>query len=76
LREEKRQVVLRVDPRANKIQIKQAVEAIFGTQVEKVNTMRVRGKPKRLGVYSGRRADWKKAIVTIKEGAKIDFFGE
>ncbi|OQB15655.1 MAG: 50S ribosomal protein L23 [Firmicutes bacterium ADurb.Bin193] len=59
----------------NKIQIKEAVEAIFGVKVQKVNTMNVLGKFKRQGVHIGKRADWKKAIVTLTEDSKtIEFF--
>jgi large subunit ribosomal protein L23 len=59
---------------ANKIQIKQAVERLFEVQVENVRTMNIRGKVKRLGVHQGKRPDWKKAIVTLKEGDRIDLF--
>ena len=60
---------------ANKIEIKKAVEEIFGVKVEKVTTMRVLGKIKRMGATSGKRADWKKAIVTLKPDSKtIEFF--
>jgi len=62
--------VFEVDPRANKTEIKQAVEQIFGVKVEKVNTMNVRGKVKRFGRYSGRRRNWKKAIVKLTEDSK------
>jgi len=56
---------------ANKIEIRQAVEQIFGVSVVKVNTMRVHGKVKRRGRSVGRRPDWKKAIVTLKPGDTI-----
>ena len=60
---------------ANKIEIKKAVEEVFGVQVAAVNTLRVEGKVKRMGKYEGRRASWKKAIVTLKAGSKtIEFF--
>ena len=60
---------------ANKIQIKKAVEEIFGVSVEKVTTLRVLGKVKRMGATSGKRADWKKAIVKLTENSKtIEFF--
>ena len=60
---------------ANKIEIKQAVEAIFGVKVASVNTMNVLGKIKRMGVHSGKRPDWKEAIVTLKADSKtIEFF--
>lgn len=64
-----------VDRRANKIEIKQAVESLFGVDVEKVNTMNMKGKFKRMGVHSGYRPDWKKAIVTLTEKSKpIEIF--
>jgi len=63
-----------VDPRANKSQIKRAIETIFDVEVAKVNTMNMRGKRRRLGRYEGRRPNWKKAIVKLKPGQKIDFF--
>ena len=60
---------------ANKIEIKKAVEEIFGVKVEKVTTMRVLGKIKRMGATSGKRADWKKAIVKLTADSKtIEFF--
>lgn len=60
---------------ANKIQIKQAVEEIFGVEVKKVTTMIVMGKYKRMGQNIGKRPDWKKAIVTLSEKSKtIEFF--
>ncbi len=60
---------------ANKIEIKNAVEEIFGVKVEKVTTMRVLGKVKRMGANSGKRPDWKKAVVKLTESSKtIEFF--
>ena len=60
---------------ANKIEIKKAVEEIFGVEVEKVTTMRVLGKVKRMGANSGKRPDWKKAIVKLTDKSKtIEFF--
>ncbi len=60
---------------ANKIEIKNAVEEIFGVKVEKVTTMRMLGKIKRMGANSGKRPDWKKAIVKLAENSKtIEFF--
>ena len=60
---------------ANKIEIKKAVEEVFGVKVAAVNTMRVMGKVKRMGRFEGRRASWKKAIVTLEKGSKtIEFF--
>ena len=60
---------------ANKIEIKKAIEEIFKVEVEKVTTMNYIGKPKRQGVFMGKRADWKKAVVKLKEGSKtIELF--
>jgi large subunit ribosomal protein L23 len=59
---------------ANKIEIKRAVEAVFNVKVDSVQTMQVRGKDKRQGRYSGRRNDWKKAIVKLKPDQKIELF--
>lgn len=63
-----------VDVRANKTHIKQAIEEIFKVKVLAVNTLRVEGKVARMGRYSGRRPDWKKAIVTLAPGSRIEFF--
>ncbi|MDN5293888.1 MAG: large subunit ribosomal protein [Eubacteriales bacterium] len=63
-----------VDPRANKVEIKRAIEELFNVKVEKVNTMNVKGKVKRMGRFVGRRPDRKKAIVTLREGDKIEIF--
>ena len=60
---------------ANKVQIKRACEEIFGVKVEKVQTIRTMGKTKRMGVHVGKRADYKKAIITLAEDSKaIEFF--
>ena len=60
---------------ANKIEIRQAVEEIFGVQVMKVNTINMQGKVKRQGVHIGRRPAWKKAVVRLKPESKtIEFF--
>ncbi|NLL29586.1 MAG: 50S ribosomal protein L23 [Clostridiales bacterium] len=60
---------------ANKVQIKRAVEEIFGVKVKDVQTMRTMGKTKRMGVHVGKRADFKKAIITLTEDSKnIEFF--
>jgi large subunit ribosomal protein L23 len=59
---------------ANKVEIRKAVEEIFKVKVEKVATLRVMGKMKRMGKYIGKRPDYKKAIVTLKEGESIEFF--
>ncbi|GIO58327.1 50S ribosomal protein L23 [Paenibacillus cellulositrophicus] len=64
-----------VDIRANKTEIKQAVESIFKVKVTNVNTMRVPAKPKRYGRYNGYTTEWKKAIVTLSKDSKaLEFF--
>ena len=68
------QVSFEVDRRANRIEIKRAVEKIFNVQVDKVCTVQVKGKVKRRGRIVGKRRDWKKAIVTLRAGGRIDFF--
>ena len=62
-----------MDLAANKIQIKEAVEEFFKVTVSDVNTLIIRGKPKRMGRRMGKTRNWKKAIVTLSEGT-IDFF--
>ena len=70
-----RKYTFEVDPAANKIEIKKAVEEIFGVTVEKVTTMNVHGKPKRMGMNRGYRPDWKKAVIKLTEKSKtIEFF--
>lgn len=64
-----------VDPRANKEQIKDAVEKVFGVKVLRVNTMNRKGKVKRTGYKLGKRKDIKRAVVTIADGDSIDLFG-
>ena len=68
-------VAFEVDGRANKIEVKQAVEAQFkDVKVEDVRILRGHGKVRRQGKFVGRRADWKKAYVRLQEGSKIEFF--
>ena len=67
------QVTFEVDRRANKIELKGAVERIFKVKVIDVQSMVVRGKTKRVGRFSGKRSDWKKAIVTLKPGEQVPF---
>jgi large subunit ribosomal protein L23 len=74
LKDDFSKVAFKVNSDANKIEIKKAVETLFNVKVIKVNALNVKGKPKRLGVYKGRRSDWKKAIVTLARGEKLDFF--
>lgn len=67
--------VFEVDINANKVEIRQAIEAIFKVKVEKVNTMRMPAKPKRYGRYSGYTSEWKKAIVQLSPDSKeLEFF--
>jgi len=68
------QVSFKVTIDADKSQIKWAVEKIFDVTVEKIQTIRIKGKVKRLGRFSGKRSDWKKAIVTLSPGNKIEYF--
>jgi large subunit ribosomal protein L23 len=59
---------------ANRLQIKQAVETLLKVKVERVNVMNVLGKVKRLGRFSGKRSDWKKAFVKLKQGEKLELY--
>jgi large subunit ribosomal protein L23 len=68
------QLTFEVDRRANRIEIKQAIESVFKVKVAKIQTMQVSGKVKRRGRFVGKRRDWKKAIVTLMPGERIDFF--
>jgi len=74
LKESKNWILFEVSPSANKHTIKRAVEKLFKVHVEAVNTTIIRGKNKRYGKYEGKRPNWKKAMVQIKEGEKIEFF--
>ena len=72
---EEKKYVFQVAIDANKTEIKKAIEEIFGVKVEKVNTIRMDGKEKRMGVHIGRRANWKKAMVKLTADSKtIEFF--
>lgn len=74
LTEEENKYIFRVNPAANKVEIKQAVEEFFKVKVVSVNTMNRQGKKKRERTASaGRTAAWKRAVVTLAEGSKIDF---
>jgi large subunit ribosomal protein L23 len=68
------QLTFEVDRRANRIEIKQAIESIFNVRVAAVKTMQVKGKTKQRGRIIGKRRDWKKAIVKLMPGERIDFF--
>ncbi len=61
-----------VDGRANKIEMKKAIEVLFKVKVIKVNTVKMRGKQKRVRFRQGKTPDWKKAIVTLRKGDKIE----
>ena len=74
LRERTNTVGFVVHPDANRVQIKRAVEALLKVKVEKVNVMNVRGKMKRLGRFSGKQSDWKKAFVTLKKDEKLELY--
>jgi len=68
------QVTFEVDPKANRIEIEKAVEAVFNVKVSGVRTLQVKGKIKRRGRTLGKQKDWKKAIVTLMPGERIEFF--
>jgi large subunit ribosomal protein L23 len=75
LKEKNREVCFEVDPRANKSEIKKAVEQLFKIKVERVRIMNKRGKKRRVGRSEGKKKDWKKAYIKLKEGEKmIEYF--
>jgi large subunit ribosomal protein L23 len=74
VQEKLNQVAFEVDVDANKLQIRQAVEKRFNVKVTQVRTLNFMGKLKRMGRFEGRRSSWKKAIVTLAPGQKIEFF--
>ncbi len=74
LREQANQYLFEVSPKANKVQIKEAVETLFKVNVVDVNTLIVRGRMRRMGRGHAKTKNWKKAIVTLAEGDSIDFF--
>ena len=76
LREDGNIIAFEVDPSANKIQVKSAVEELFKVKVEEVRLFNVRGKMKRMGRWVGKRRDWRKAYVRLKEGEKAPDFVE
>jgi large subunit ribosomal protein L23 len=69
-------IAFEVDPKANKIQVKDAVEELFKVKVEEVRLFNVRGKVKRMGRFQGKRRDWRKAYVRLKQGEKAPDFVE
>jgi large subunit ribosomal protein L23 len=74
MRESGNKVGFVVRSEANRIQIKRAVESALKVRVERVNILNVMGKTKRLGRFAGKKPDWKKAIVTLKEGEKLEMY--
>ena len=76
MREGGNKYLFQVHPDANKIEIKHAVEEVFDVNVERVRTQYVMGKTKRMGMHSGRRSNWKKAIVTLRQGQSIELFDQ
>jgi large subunit ribosomal protein L23 len=68
------QIAFKVDRRANKVEIRRAVETLFKTKVVDVKTMNLKGKRRRVGRTSGKKADWKKAVVKLAPGESIEFF--
>ncbi len=74
LKDENNQIMFEVDPRSNKSEIKKAVEKLFKVKVVAVHTQNRLGKRKRLGRTVGRRKNWKKAIVTLREGDRVEYF--
>ena len=73
-KDEFNQVSFEVAPKANRIEIKRAIEDVFNVRVATVRTMQIRGKQKRRGRIPGRRRNWKKAVVTLMPGERIEFF--
>jgi large subunit ribosomal protein L23 len=74
MKEKDNKILLKVHIGANKSQIKKAVEKTLNVKVSAVRTMRMLGKIKKLGKFEGKRPDWKKAIVTLAPGEKVEFF--
>ncbi|MDP8232592.1 MAG: 50S ribosomal protein L23 [Candidatus Zophobacter franzmannii] len=74
MKESDNRYTFKVSINANKIEIRRVIEQIFNVKVVAVNTIRYKGKPKRLGRYEGFKPDWKKAIVTLAEGQSIPDF--
>lgn len=74
MRESQRKIGLLVRADANKVEIKKATERALNAKVEKVNVMNVSGKARRIGRMAGKKPDWKKAIVTLKPGEKLEIF--
>jgi len=73
LKEGQNKYLFEVARTANKVEIKKAIESLFRVHVTSVNTLSLKGKEKKVGRFSGRTPDWKKAVVTLKQGDSIDF---
>lgn len=73
LKENENKIILMVALDANKVEIKNAVEETLKVKVDKVATITTKGKTKRMGMRLGRRSDWKKAVVTLKKGEKVEY---
>ena len=73
-KEDTNQITFKVHKKANKVEIRQAVETFFKTKVLDVRTMNVRGKRRRMGKTVGKKSDWKKAVVRLAPGENIEFF--
>jgi large subunit ribosomal protein L23 len=76
LREGNNQVIFEVAPTANKIEIKNAIQKLFGVTVLSVNTLNMRGKERRMGRGYAKMQNWKKAVITLKQGDEIKFFDD
>lgn len=76
LKDAQNKVAFEVDPRATKIQAKEAIEQIFNVKVAAINSIVMRGKPKRIGRFMGLRKNWKKIYVSLREGHTIDFMAD
>lgn len=74
IKEKENKYVFKVNPLANKHEIRQAIETAFGVKVTDIKTVNVKGKTKRLGRFEGKRSSWKKAIIGLKEGNTIEIF--
>ena len=73
-KENHRQITFEVDRRANRVELRRAVERLFNVRVAAVRTAQVKGKVKQRGRIIGKRRDWKKAVVTLMPGERVDFF--
>jgi large subunit ribosomal protein L23 len=73
-KDEHGQISFSVDPKANRIEIKRSIEKVFNVKVASVRTLNIKGKIKRRGRILGKRKDYKKAVVTLMPGERIDFF--